>query len=342
MPVVIVLVVVVVRYAPPWIANTDGLQGRYKAEELSRARTAILASLAGVIALAGATVTWRSYVLSRSGQITERFSGAVQQLGSESVDVRVGGIYALERILKDSSDDHPAVVELLSEYVRINATWPTPADVDADDDDDRPWSPGDPQLRDLPPFERPASRAPIQAAMTVICRRETRNDTARIDLRSSDLRRLDLDRARLSRSKLSRSNLERAWLAEALLDEASLSDCRLDDAAMWAAHLERTRMQRARLRYAWLEAAHLDGASLVAAQLQRADLRRARLVDADLTDAGLDEANLSGADLSQANLEGASLVGVIWDAETSWPAGYEAPPSAPPREMPPPVFEKAW
>jgi hypothetical protein len=65
-----------------------------------------------------------SYRLNRHGQITERFTRAIDQLGNESLDVRLGVIYALERIAKDSRHDHPQVVEILTAYIREHAPWP--------------------------------------------------------------------------------------------------------------------------------------------------------------------------------------------------------------------------
>jgi hypothetical protein len=52
--------------------------------------------------LLGAFFTWRQLQISREGQVTDRFTRAVDQLGHPEVDVRLGGIYALERIAKDS------------------------------------------------------------------------------------------------------------------------------------------------------------------------------------------------------------------------------------------------
>src|SRR6266480_4223544 len=51
--------------------------------------------------------------LTNRGQITDRFGKAIDQLGQEGLDkigLRLGGIYALERIMKDSLDDEPAVI----------------------------------------------------------------------------------------------------------------------------------------------------------------------------------------------------------------------------------------
>jgi hypothetical protein len=45
--------------------------------------------------------------VTQEGQITERFGKAIEHLGDkERLTVRLGGIYALERIAKDSPKDH--------------------------------------------------------------------------------------------------------------------------------------------------------------------------------------------------------------------------------------------
>ncbi|GAA2788241.1 hypothetical protein GCM10010470_23500 [Saccharopolyspora taberi] len=50
--------------------------------------------------------------LAEQGQLTDRFSKAVEQLGSDKPQIRQGGIYALERLARDSQRDHPVVVEV--------------------------------------------------------------------------------------------------------------------------------------------------------------------------------------------------------------------------------------
>jgi hypothetical protein len=41
---------------------------------------------------------------------SDRYTKAIEQLGSDKLDVRSGGIHALERITVDSKRDHPTVV----------------------------------------------------------------------------------------------------------------------------------------------------------------------------------------------------------------------------------------
>jgi hypothetical protein len=55
------------------------------------------------------------------GQITDRYTAAITNLGAQEMDVRLGGICALQRIMQDSHRDQPTIVEVLSAYVRGRA-----------------------------------------------------------------------------------------------------------------------------------------------------------------------------------------------------------------------------
>jgi hypothetical protein len=54
---------------------------------------------------------------AEQGHITDRFTAAVEQFGSDKMAVRLGAIYALERISKDSRRDHWTIMETLTAYV---------------------------------------------------------------------------------------------------------------------------------------------------------------------------------------------------------------------------------
>ena len=60
--------------------------------------------------------------VAQEGHITDRFTKAIAQLGDDKMAIRLGGIYALERIAKDSEKDHGPIMEVLTAYVRENAT----------------------------------------------------------------------------------------------------------------------------------------------------------------------------------------------------------------------------
>src|SRR4051812_18837241 len=94
---------------------------RHKA--ITDTRTGLVAMLVAIGAAGGLAYTARTYALSRAGQITDRYSKAIEQLGSDALDVRLGGIYALERLAYDSrrkkeQNTQNTIVEVLSAFTR--------------------------------------------------------------------------------------------------------------------------------------------------------------------------------------------------------------------------------
>jgi hypothetical protein len=62
--------------------------------------------------------------VTEQGHITDRFTKSIEQLGNDKLEVRLGAIYALERIAYDSSRDHWPIMETLTAYIRENSPWP--------------------------------------------------------------------------------------------------------------------------------------------------------------------------------------------------------------------------
>jgi uncharacterized protein YjbI with pentapeptide repeats len=249
----------------------------------------IVTVLTTLATLAVASFTWVSITqvrddqsITREGQITDRFNAAVENVGSDSLDVRLGGIYALQRIMQDSERDQPTVINVLSAYVSAHAT--------------RPKSP-----QTGPPSD-------IAAALNVLAFRERERDgTARVDLRGTYLYGATLFNATLDAKDEAQILLHGGNLEGAYLDEADLTKARMP-----GANLNRASLSGTKLGYASMPAVMLRGASmkdtvLKGADLTYADLTHAYLRGADLTDADLDNANLTGADLTNANLTGADL-----------------------------------
>jgi len=75
-------------------------------------------TVGGIVLIIGLYFTWRNLTATEDKQVTERFTRAIEQLGSEKPEVCVGGIYALERIAGDSEKDHWIVMEVLCSFVR--------------------------------------------------------------------------------------------------------------------------------------------------------------------------------------------------------------------------------
>ncbi|MFC4010843.1 hypothetical protein ACFOY2_26685 [Nonomuraea purpurea] len=55
---------------------------------------------------------------AEQGQIADRYTKAVEQIGSGTLDVRLGGMCALERLAQDSPRDHQTVYDVLTAFIR--------------------------------------------------------------------------------------------------------------------------------------------------------------------------------------------------------------------------------
>jgi hypothetical protein len=96
---------------PDWL-DSAGLRGlipgqRQTAVDADRSR--IIQLGAGILAAGALVYTGLNFRLNREGHVTDRYTKAIEQLGSERLDVRLGAIYALERIMIDSGRDHPTI-----------------------------------------------------------------------------------------------------------------------------------------------------------------------------------------------------------------------------------------
>ncbi len=269
--------------------------------------------LGGVLLLIGLYLTWRRITaternveVAREGQITERFTRAIDQLGSNRLEVRLGGIYALERIARDSEKDHWQIMEVLTAYIRKNAPWK------------KEHNPEEAMLRPPPP-----PTTDIQAILTVIGRRKRtygKGEDQRLNLRMTDLRSANLKNAHLegaelfallSRADLTGAHLKGAVLVNTHLEKANLKNAHLEEADLRGAKLNGAELYKACLLNTRLQGVNLENAYLSEACLEKADLRRAHLEGALLDGTHLEDANLSSAHLKEADLTGADL----WQAK---------------------------
>jgi hypothetical protein len=240
-------------------------RGRLEDERLklqNDVRVGLLQAVAGVAVIAAVVVTWQQLETDRrqlrqqlavagQEQATDRFARALDQLGSEQLDVRLGGIYGLERIAAKasgeataaggayrlpaeddppplgwwSSQDRVQVFEILSAYVRTHSHRPPVA----------PAGPTSLQLR----------QADVHAAASVLIRRTVLPGDPPLDLSGSLL-----PGARFGWAKLAGADLRGADVRWTSLQRADLV----------GTHLEQSLLCGAQLQGADLRGAHLAGA----------------------------------------------------------------------------------
>ena len=126
----------------------------------------------------------RQLKVLREGQFTDFITRAIDQLGSDNIDVRLGGVWVLERLVESSPDEWRLLSAVLTAYVQNHAPWPPRAD--------RQPPEGTPR-GELQPLR---SWAPdVQAVLTVLARRGAWPGE-QLNLVSVDLRMAELTEAK--------------------------------------------------------------------------------------------------------------------------------------------------
>lgn len=285
--VVLALILVIVVFAIPTalVRHPKLVIPAEQHKAVSDARTGVVALIVAFGALGSLAYTIRTYRLSVSGQVTERYSRAVEQLGDDRTFVRLGGIYALQRLMNDSRMDQPMIVEVLASYVRTRAARNLHGT--------GPW-----QVVSSPSGLSPRTNDKIrpeedvQSALTVLARRRSRPDEMPIDLHGTDL----------SGARLEGADFSGADLRDCVLRDTRFNKCTLTGAKLNSSHCAGASFVEAVLPGAFLIKTILDHAALV-----DADLQGAKLIGANLNEAFMQGANLGGADLSGADLSSAHM-----------------------------------
>jgi hypothetical protein len=244
-------------------------RGRLEDERLrlqNDVRIGLLQAVAGVAVIAAVVATWQQLDTDRRQlrqqletagrqQAGDRFAQALDQLGSEQLDVRLGGIYGLERVAATAAtqlpqvgayqppaaergpggmrgapppetwwaaQDRVQVFEVLSAYVRTTSHRPPVG----------PAGSGELQVR----------QADVAAAATVLARRTVLDGDPPLDLGGSLLAGARLGWARLAGADLRGADLrgtslQHAELAGVHLEQALLCGTQLQDADLAGAHL---------------------------------------------------------------------------------------------------------
>ncbi|GAA2775948.1 pentapeptide repeat-containing protein [Streptomyces showdoensis] len=259
--------------------------------------------LPGLAAAAALIFTWRQGTdtleqgnrelrIAEQGQITERFTAAIEQLGEDDEELTFGGVYALERIMEDSARDQPRIVSVLSAFIRSHAAVPAAG-----------------FAKQTPGAAPPALPPAVLAVVGVLADRPSgRDGSAVVDWSRSDLRGLRLaaesdvsggppstSRLPFSGIRLRNADLRGGQFTAVDLSRALLNDAQLADAAFTRVNLTRADLTGVKAETAQVR---VRDSVLKDAVLRRAILPEATFIRADLTGAHLEEANLQGARFS--------------------------------------------
>ncbi len=171
----------------------------------------------------------REATTAEQGLITDRLNKATEGLGKKDgvfpvIEVRLGALYALERIAQDSIRDHVPVMEILCAYVRQNSPITNKMD------------------------EPALLRADIQTALTIIGRRlKGKKGAERLEEEILQNYYIDLSRCNLHFAALEDADLSGAHLYRTKLTDAMLMDAKLEDVTFSRTNLTGSAFDRAKL-----------------------------------------------------------------------------------------------
>lgn len=330
-----VFAVAILWKVPQWqVDKVSDLEPKDRFDCINEARKTLAQIIGGIAVLAGfyATVqninlSQKSFALAQQGQITDRFTKAIEQLGAvdsagkRKLEVRLGGIYALARIAHESASDQLPIEQVLSAYVRDNA--PT-----------RPQRELNESTRaGVPPNVKPAPD--IQAILTalgtsyvihVVMGTPATGSVVEPRAQVLNLSEADMRGVNLARANFSRTNFTRADFTQAQLNETNFSKAYFSGAVLSQADLSGADLSGADLLNANLIKAVLIGANLRDADLRDADLSGADISGADFKGAYLNRADISGADLTSAkNLTQQQIDSTKGDSDTALPSNLHMP-----------------
>ncbi|RZO40259.1 MAG: pentapeptide repeat-containing protein [Rhodobacteraceae bacterium] len=204
----------------------------------------------------------RSTNAAEQGLITERITKAVAGLGADKTDkvvaddgtstegtepnleVRIGSIYALERIAQDSDRDHISVMQILCTYIRTNAPWNSRKQNARDAADEFP-------------------RDDIQTALDVIGRR----GADKKNLERAQGYGLDLRFANLKLADMRGGDFADAWFNGSLLAMAFLERADMTGAMFSGTNLQNARLSKASFNIAGAFKADFTGSDITQAQI---------------------------------------------------------------------------
>jgi hypothetical protein len=281
-----------------------------------------LLGLAGVFG--GPIVLWRSYsahqqaMIAKENHYTSLFTKAVELLGTTrevidtihdltthtggkreqftrtepNLEVRLGAIYALERIARDSERDHWPIMEVLSAYVRNPQNCGRPIHLNeqqlSERDSFRSWL-----------AELPDPRVDIQAVLSVIGRRPGHR---RAYERRRKLR-LDFEGATLQGIKLVGD------FSDAIFDQCHMQNATIHDALLDRATFIATQLQGVNCSLSEFTAARFSSTKLQWSDFSRCSLVNTRFQNSDLRASRLDEIDGRGTSFQSSNLDGVTIFG---------------------------------
>ena len=261
--------------------------------------TSGLGALFGIyLAILKSETNERQTYTDEQGLITDRINKAIERLNTNDknglpiIEVRLGALYALERIAQDSIRDHIQIMDILCAYVKTNSPLPKKA---------------------TPPSKD------IQVAVKIIGwrgngiegKKRLRKEKQKkyfIDLSYCDLNGLIFNKMDLSRALFYYSNFDKAKFYETTMKSARFDYAELNDVRIEKTDITNGSFRSAEIIHSLFSVSNLTNASFFQANLSKSYIgNRVSLCNASLADANMSNMEIANADMTNVRLDKANL-----------------------------------
>lgn len=223
--------VLIVWLLPSLLTRYPQVGGADRHAAIADTRTGLIALVVAIGAIGSLAYTARTYRITRSGHVADRYNKALEQLDHSRESVRIGGIFTFEQVGQESEEHRQTALRILNEYIRDRCP------------------------RGANDREEPASDVRIALRAIKLLQKNVLEQKARRFV-------LDFRQTNLAGADLSTMSLIDAQFGGADLRGAQLNGADLRGADLRGALLAGAQFYRADLRYALVEDRQLEPGQL--------------------------------------------------------------------------------
>ena len=241
-------------------------------------------SMAGVLAVLQALASHRrakamedTNVHTEEGQRQERLRNAIEHLGHESASVRLGGVYELVLLARNSRESRKIVLDILCAHVRR---------ITREDKYRKEYK------------SKPSEEIQSLLSLIFVQEREIFKDL-KSNLNGSWLNGAILNGAQMQRIILHEAHMQGAELKKAHLQGAVLDGAQMQRTILRGAHMQGAKFYFAHLQESKLEKAHLQGAVFHGTNMQLTILNETQMQGAVLSGV-----QMQGAEFNRTKMQG--------------------------------------
>ena len=250
-----------------------------------------------IIAVIGLRLFFMRVDIQTKQRVDERFTTAVNLLGSSETSARTGAIYSLFHLASDEKKYRKEIAQILCSHIRSKT------DIRSKTKEENYQE----RYKDRPSNE-------IQTTINLLFKTNGLYDKFNKELEPADLRHAflagaDFRDAECQGADFRYAECQRAWFLSAECQGAYFSDAKCQGAYFLGAKYQGAEFWRAQCQGAWFLSAECQGAYFSDAKCQGANFYKAQCQGADFKNAGCQGANFENAECQGANFYKAQYQG---------------------------------